>query len=391
MVCIGSSAQPEAGQAGREAAQRAQEGVPSSRRLALVFGSSWFHQESLLNGVRSVLGEIELIGASTAGEITPDGPTSHSCVVVLMASDTVEWGLGMGLEVDRNPRQAGQRAAFTAAQALHGRSRVGFLLLGDGLATRYTEVTRGIQEVLGTRFLIAGGIAGDDLRFSQTYQYWNQQVVSRAVVGVLLGGSLKMGVGIQHGFAPISKPRHITRANANVLYELDRRPAASVYEEYFGQELVQRMQEEGLTRQGSMYPLGIQGDRPDQWLLRTVLSLQEDGSLLLSDEIPEDAWIQLMIGSKQLTLDAAYRAAQQAIRPLNRVAVALVFDSFVRRKFLGWQYAALEVARIRQALGPATPLAGCYTYGEQGSLDRSDFDGQTAVQTGSVLVVALGT
>lgn len=98
-----------------------------------------------------------------------------------------------------------------------------------------------------------------------------------------------------------------------------------------------------------------------------------------------------MIGSKQLALDAAHRAAQQAIQPLNRVALTLVFDSVVRRKLLGPQHAALEVARIRQTVGLSTPLAGCYTYGEQGPLGNAAVYGRTAVQTGSVLVIALGT
>ena len=391
-VAIGSSGRADAVRAGKEAAQRAQGGLASSASpFALMFGSSWFDQEQLLQGVQSVLRGVPLIGGSTAGEIVAEGPLSHSCVVVLIASDVLKWSTGIGKDINGAPRKAGQEAAYAAAQGFRGKTRVGFLLFGDGLATGYAEVMRGIQEVLGTISLIAGGMTGDDLRFSHTYQYFNNRVVSHAVVGALLGGAAKMGVGIQHGFAPISKPRSVTRSKANILFELDKRPAALVYEEYFGQEIIQRMREEGLTRQGSVYPLGIQCDTPDQWLLRNVVSLQEDGSLLCSGEIPEGAWVQLMIGSKELALDAAHRAAQQAIQPLNRVALTLVFDSAVRRKLLGPQHAAVEVARIRQAVGLSTPLAGCYTYGEQGPLGNAAVYGRTAVQTGSVLVVALGT
>ncbi|MBI3997234.1 MAG: FIST C-terminal domain-containing protein [Candidatus Omnitrophica bacterium] len=389
---IGWSERPDAAQAGAEAAQQARDQLSCvTPQLAIVFGSSWFRQTALLQGVRSVLGDVPLVGESTAGEITTQGPSSHSCVVVLLGASAPWCSTGMDAEIDRAPREAGQQAAYAAVRGFQARQRAGFLLFGDGLVTSYAEVVRGIQETLGTSALIVGGMAGDDLRFTKTYQYCDGRVLSRAVVGVLVGGPVKLGVGIEHGFLPISKPRRITRASANRLLELDHQPAASVYEEYFGPELVARMRREGLTRQAIAYPLGIQRDASTQWLLRNVISFEGDGSLACSGEIFEDAWLQLMIGSRELALEAASKAAQQAVRPLNHVACVLIFDSAVRRTLLGSRCAALEIARIREAVGPSVPLAGCYTYGEQAPLGHESAYERTAIQTGSVLVVALGT
>jgi hypothetical protein len=364
---------------------------PLGPQLALVFGSSWFDQTRLVRGVRSVLGSTALIGGSTAGEIVSEGPLTHSCAVLLISSVTLVWGVGVGEGIHADPRKAGQQAAFEAVKGLAESQRIGFLFFGDGLATSYADVVRGVQEVLGTSSLVVGGLAGDDLRFSRTYQYVNHHVVSDAVVGVVFGGLGKIGFGIQHGFAPIGKPRHITRAHANILVELDGHPAASVYEEYFGPELVQQMRHEGLTRQGSAYPLGIQCEAADQWLLRNVVSFQDDGSLACSGEILEGSWLQLMIGSREFALEAARRAAQDALKPLNHVAAVIVFDSVARRKLLGQQHAVAEVAALRQVVGPSTPLVGCYTYGEQAPLGTASVFGRTVVQTGSILVIALGT
>jgi len=389
---IGWSEKADSLEAGKEAAELALSRLSLfGPQLAIVFGSSWFDQWLLLQGVHSVLGSIPTIGGSTAGEILPSGPVSHSCVVMLIASETLSCSTGMGEAVDRVPREAGQQAAFTAVRGFHGSPRMGFLLFGDGLVTNYADVVRGMQEVLGTSSLIVGGMAGDDFRFAQTYQYVNNRVLSRSVVGVLLGGPIKIGVGCQHGFAPVSKPRRITRAHTHILYELDGQPAASVYEEYFGPEVVQRMRQEGLTRQSIAYPLGIQPETSEAWLLRNVVSFGEDGSLSCSGEIREGSWLQLMIGSRELALEAARKAAQEAIRPLNRIGCALVFDSAVRRMLLGPQQAAMEIAQIREAIGPSIPLIGCYTYGEQAPFGITSTQEHTATQTGSVLVVALGT
>ncbi len=386
---VGWSAGADPARTGREAAEKALEQLSVPPTLALMFGSSWFNQGTLLQGVRAVLGDVPLAGESTAGEIVPEGPLSHSCVVMLIASPLMACSVGVADTVDRMPRDAGHRAAQMALQGFRGNTRTGFLLFGDGLVTSYADVVRGIQEVLGTGSLIVGGMAGDDLRFAKTYQYANDRVLSRSVVGVLLGGPIKIGVGIEHGFVPISKPRRITRARANILYELDQQPAASVYEEYFGAELLQRMREESFARQRIAYPLGIQREQADQWLLRNVVAFGEDGSLACSGEMLQDAWLQLMIGSRELALDASRRAAQQAASAMNRVGFALVFDAVARRQLLGSQQAAREIASIRETLGFSVPLAGCYTYGEQAP-SGSSYE-RTALQTGSVLVIAVGT
>ncbi len=388
---IGHSVKSDAILAGADAAARALRGAaPARTRCALVLASSWFDQAGLLRGIRSVLGQTPLIGCSTAGEIVGATSARHSCVVMLLGSDGLEWGIGMGEDAAAKPREAGQQAAYAAARAIQTTPRLGFLLFGDGLATGHEATVRGIQEVLGTSALVVGGLAGDDLRFTQTFQYANDRLMSRGVVGLLLAGPGRIGVGQAHGFAPIGKPRRVTRARANVLLELDRQPAASIYQEYFGVKPPSAPGPGGLRREQFAYPLGIQGRTADRWMLRMVVG-SDDGGLALSGEVPEHAWLQLMISNRQLALEAAQRAAEDAVRPLNHVAAALVFEAASRRVLLGPQLSATVLATIRHAVGPAVPLIGCYTYGEQTSGDRDGMEGASTVQTGSIVVVALGS
>lgn len=391
LVAIGWSANPDACAAGETAARIALKRLATRRAQgAIVFGSSWLDQSRMLEGVRSVLEAVPLIGGSTAGEITPEGPKSHGCAVLVVADEELVFSVGAGRDLERDPRLAGYQAAQQAMrQFATGQKRSGFLFFGDGLLTGYAEVLRGIQEVLGTSSLVTGGLMGDDLRFTTTYQYTHDEVLSRGVAGVLLGGSCTIGVGVEHGFAPISKPRRITRAHANVLHELDGQPASSVYEEYFGSSVMETVRQASLTRRLIAYPLGIQLDSTGQFLLRNIMAFGNDGSLVCTGEIAEGAWVQLMMGSKGLALEAATLAARKAIEPLRAVHFALVFDSVVRKRLLG-QDAVHEIARIRQVLGPSVPFVGCYTYGEQAPLGIPYSYGRSSVQTGACLVIAVG-
>ena len=390
-AAIGVSDRTDAHLAGKEAAERAAERLsPRRPNAALLFASSWFNQTHVLQGVQTITADTPLIGGSTAGELSPQGPSSGSCAVMLLSAEGLVAGVGMGEGLDQLPREAGRKAAAEAARAFHHHQRAGFLVISDGLSDGYADAARGMEEVLGVNSLIVGGMAGDDGRFTRTYQYAHGHAVSRAVVGLLLGGGIKIGVGIAHGFAPISKPRRISRSRGAILYELDGRPAASVYEEYLGAEELARWQQAGAARQGFAYPLGVQPEGTEERLLRNVVSFGQHGSLLCSGDMPDGAWVQLMIGNKEQTLEAARHAVQHALRPLSHVSGAIVFESAMRRTVLGAEYAVRELAGIRKGLGASVPFIGCYTYGEQAPWGMRETE-RTAIHIGSVLVIALGT
>lgn len=391
MAAVGWSAAANTFSAGQQAARMAWQRLTTRRaQFVMVLGSSWFEQTALLEGVRSVFADVPLVGGSTAGELIAEGPKSHSCAVLAVAHEELAASVGVGQHVERNPRLAGYQAAQQALRNFPaGCARSGLLVFGDGLLTGYAEVIRGIQEVLGTSSLVVGGLMADDLRFSTTYQYANGQALHGAIVGLLLGGACTMGVGLEHGFAPISKPWRITRARGHILYELDARPASAVYEDYFGEVALAQFRQAGLSRQLIAYPLGVQTETANQFLLRNVREFGHDGSLVCTGEIDEGACVQLMIGNKELVLDAATRAARQAVAPLRSVHFVVVLASVARKRLLG-RDAAVELQRIRQVIGPSVPLIGCYTYGEEAPRGHAFPYGRSSLHTGAMLVLAVG-
>lgn len=399
LTAVGWSNKTDAEEAGREASETALAKLSSRKaQLVIVLGSLWFDQDSLLEGIHSVLGNTPLVGQSTSGEILPNGPSVHSCAVLLIGAEGVACGLGLGEKADQAPRQAGQQAAYAAVQELRGANRNGFLLFGDGLLTGHVDTIRGAQEVLGTNALILGGLTGDDPRSRHTCQYFRNRIVNRSIVGALLSGPLAIRAGMAHGFAPISKPRLVTRSSGNVLHQLDKKPAATVYGEYFSPDIVCRMREESAFRHTLAYPFGIRLHQTQQhWLLRSVLSFGEDNSLICNGDIPQGSWLQLMIGNRESILEAAHRATQQAIQGIKSLSCVLVFDSVIRRKLLGTRYLPLEIDRIRSVVGPSVPIVGCYTYSEQASMNEPSENGalpgqrQVLTQSGSILIIAMGT
>ncbi len=81
-----------------------------------------------------------------------------------------------------------------------------FMMLLDGLTENGAAAVRGVQEIFGKNFPIMGGSAGDDFLFKKTYEYYNDQALSNAAVGIGLSGEFSFGVGVRHGWEPIGLP-----------------------------------------------------------------------------------------------------------------------------------------------------------------------------------------
>jgi len=386
-VGVGHSRQPDSYRAGQEAAGKALESLGQSQAdLLLVFASIRFDQESLLRGITSNIPYAWLAGCSTAGEILSEGSSRRSVVVMAIRSDTLEAATGLGLRVSLNPRQTGQELAGQLLEAKIQNPH-GMLIFPDGLTGNAAELIRGIQDRMGLSFPIAGGSAADDFGFTRTYQYFQGKFYSDAVAGVLLAGPIAIGIGARHGWRPLGKPRQVTRAVANIVQELDGHTAVNLYETYFG-----RAADSGsLADMSIVYPLGMPIPGEEEYLLRNVLKMDPTtGSLVYAGEVPEGSEVRLMMGSKERALEAARRAAEQAVLSIapRTPTFALVFSSCSRARLFG-RRADEEIAAIRQVLGKSVPIIGFYDYGEQAPLSAAGFRGLTYFHNETLVVCAV--
>jgi len=243
---------------------------------------------------------------------------------------------------------------------------------------------------MGLSFPIVGGSAADDFSFTRTFQYFQGKFYSDAVAGVLLAGPIAIGIGARHGWRPLGKPRQVTRAVANIVQELDGQTAVNLYETYFGRA-ADSLKAGALADMSIVYPLGMPIPGEEEYLLRNVLKVDPaTGSLIYAGEVPEGSVVRLMMGSKERALEAARRAAEQAVLSIapRTTTFALVFSSCSRARLFG-RRASEEIAAIRQVLGKSVPIVGFYDYGEQAPLSAAGFRGLSYFHNETLVVCAV--
>ena len=367
---VGIGSGDDSHKVGVEAALQAKEELGGGEaKLAIVLSSVEYDQEEMLKGVRSITGDTLLVGSSTAGEITTNGPADrHSVVVMLISSDTVNFWAGIGEGIAEDAIAAGKKVGDSVKEQATEELK-SFMMFPDVLVGNGADIVRGALQSLGEHFPLVGGASGDDFRFEKTYQYLNDKVYSGTVVGVGLSGEFKFGIGVKHGWVPIGLPKKVTRAEGSVLHELDGEPAIKVYEDYFGEEEAKVLKEKTLAQLAITYPLGMKVAGSDEMLIRDPITVDENGSITCAAEIPEGSEIQLMLGSREEAVKVAEIAAENAVEQLDgeKPSAVIIFNCIARSKLFG-ERKGEEITAIQKAVGANTPLIGFYTYGEQAPL-----------------------
>jgi methyl-accepting chemotaxis protein len=318
-----------------------------------------------------------LIGASTAGEFTEQREVKGAVSIFALAGDyRVHAGIGVGLK--ENPEAALNGALEGLPREINGYPHRTAILLLDPLAGNGEEATLIAATLMGEGVRLAGGAAGDDLQMRATQVACGPRTAGDAAVVALLFSKAPLGVGVCHGHVPLSDPLRVTRAEGNVVRELDGRPAWSVWKERTREHAkVDGIDVDAMPRdqEGSYllrYEAGLAAGASD-YKIRAPLSRDEAGAISFACGIPEGAVIRITESVPERQIESAREAARRARAQIGgKVAGAIVFDCICRNLILAGDFHR-AVRGMSEELG-GVPLAGFETYGEI-ALDVGDMSG----------------
>lgn len=349
-----------------EAVEQALRGMKEKPTVGFLFASSTHHLGEALKEAKARAG-CEFLGCHTAGEFTEAGLSSKSVVVLLTSLDPnsflVRDAIGMKADPAGAARQlTGGFADFQAKNAKVGATLSTTVMLVDGLAGSGEQLVKDV--LAGTRPFqqVVGGGAGDDGQFKATWVGTSRQAGADAAVALHVFGKKPWGVGVDHGLRAQTKPMRVTRASANVVYELDGRPAVEAYRAHARSRGVE-LTDQTLTPFMIANELGVYFLNEVQHA-RAPLRAGADGELHLAANLPQGAQVCILDGEPEEMVKACGRAAAQAKAGLKgaKPAGVLVFDCICRGMILGAGFQR-EIDAVREHF-PGVPVAGFLTYGE---------------------------
>jgi hypothetical protein len=364
----GRSVKPETRAAAAEAVRMAVEflgGAPPS--FGILFASPRHDLAVALAEAERAAPGTAFFGCSTAGEITERGLTRGNLAAMVVSSDETAISLSVTEGVKANPAEAARRLCADFAAQMKSASAKGLsmstsVLLVDGLngagecvVNEVLSATRSFQQVVG-------GAAGDDGAFAATKVGARGKATTDSAAVLHTFSRKPWGVGVDHGLKPNSSRMRVTRASANVVQQIDGRPAFDVYKEFAARRGVD------LTPQNAgpfliANELGIHVF-DELRRARAPLKVGADGSLTCAADIPEGASVSILDGEPGSMVAAARRAAEEARKNLAgaQAAGVLLFDCVCRGMILDGRFGQ-EIEAVR-SIFPGVPVAGLLTYGE---------------------------
>ncbi len=368
------------------------EGTP---KLAVVFVSPSYEDAAAVPDVaRELLGDVPLAGGTAGGAVIGPGGVSRAAVsVVLIGGDDVSVVLRLARV---NPPDLGDvvPAAREVAEAADDAARRGLqhytcLVFAPAMQLDGETLVAAVRKGAGARAQLAGGLVGDDLTFDRAQVIAGGALRKDRVVLVGVCTRKPIGVAVRHGGRPLGPERVVTRAEGDMLFELDHRPALDVWRE--DAKLAGTAPPEDLAELrrhlANHHELGIVGNKGQkkgeggELVVRAPFELFPDGRVRLSGSIGEGLRVEVMQSSRKDLLRASVSAAADAVmRAKGKVAGALLLACSGRLAVLGEEFNE-ECALIRDRVG--APIGGGCVFGE---IARTDRDADAFFNTTAVVV-----
>jgi small ligand-binding sensory domain FIST len=156
---------------------------------------------------------------------------------------------------------------------------------GDPRNTHIAQIIESVSNELDPGFLVGGLTSASDSHYQQQIA---GQICEDGLSGVLLSSQIPVISGLTQGCTPLDNRHIITRAEGNILAEIDGRPALDVFREDIGEVLAKDLKRvSGYIFAGLPVPGSDTGD----YLVRNLIGIDPGEKLLaigdnLEDDIP---------------------------------------------------------------------------------------------------------
>ena len=176
--------------------------------------------------------------------------------------------------------------------------------------------------------------------------------LEHGIVFLLLGGSdFHVYSTFISGWKPLTRRFTVTKADKEILYELNGEPAFNVYQKFLSIRRSDKFFSNTLE-----FPLFMDHSGID--LLRCPLAVNDDDSLVMSSDMVENATVRLAYGDPATILSSIRHDGQNIAN--FQPEIIQTFSCAARRAFWGDENISDETILFRSV----APTAGFYTHGE---------------------------
>ncbi len=293
--------------------------------------------------IQEILPNAKVIGTTTSGEVSA-GKIFNETVTIsfsLFEKTLVRSGF-YNLDDSFNPQKVADELIRDDTKAL--------IIFSDGLKSDADKLLKDIY-MLKPGVVVAGGRAGDNNKFVKTYVFDEKNYSENGCVIVTLS-SKELIVNNDYilNWTPIGRDMVVTKADKNILYELDGTPILEIYKKYLGEDIVRY-----LPKSAMEFPLIVKKD--SIYVARDPLAKTEDDALMFAGNFEEGDSVRFSFGNMEDIVGSINKYFNKFSKfPAESI---FVYSCTARKELMGEKLE--DEFNILESLATT---AGFFTYGE---------------------------
>ena len=360
---VGYSKNTDAYEAGVETAKMASDGL--NPQFGLLFNSVGYDQKKIIEGVKSIMSEADIVGCTTsAGILVPDGYIiDETGAAEMLAFDDEEMTVACyGMAKEKSARETGRKVALKALEKAGLDYAPDYFFMSASPAEE-EEYIKGIQDVIG-RVPCFGGSAADNTVEGKWAIFYNDTVFNDGVVAAFFYTAKNIETVYTGAYNETNDMGIITKLNdTRVLAEIDGIPATDKYKEWRG------LDDEAVTGGNLLVttitsPLGVKDRLGNLTAIRHPMNGNEDKSMNIGANLSTGTTVIRMEATVDELINSTGNTLKELKKKCPNAAAYLLVHCGGRRLGIGDRMN--EVYDILKKEAGDVPFITAFTFGEYG-------------------------
>ncbi len=375
---VGYSKNTDAYEAGKETAAKATEGL--NAKIGLLFNSVGYDQKKLMEGIKSVAKDVDVIGCtSSAGIITPDGymiDEDGTAGMLTLGGDDLTVAC-YGMAKGKSARETGREVAKKALEKAGLDYAPDYFFMSASPAEE-EEYIKGIQDVIG-RVPCFGGSAADNTVEGKWSIFYNDTIFNDGVVAAFFYTANDIATVYTGAYNETKDMGIITKLNGTrVLAEIDGEPALDKYKNWRG------LDDEAVTGGNLLVttitsPLGVKDRLGNLTAIRHPMNGNDDKSMNIGANLAVGTTVIRMEATVDELINSTGKTLKELKKKCPNAAGYLLIHCGGRRLGIGDRMNEVY-EQLKKEAGDV-PFLVAFTFGEYGYTD----DDQTNTTGGLML------
>lgn len=335
---------------------------PEKYNAVLFFASSDYDFSLLSDLLHKKFSGAQVIGTTTSGEISREGFTSRTIVLSALSCDKTKFSGVIFDGVDKFPiihkkelEDAAGRIGIRCADPMSHKNAFAITFV-NGLCNAEEALLSFFYAVIkNDDFIIAGGSAGDDLKFKKTFVSCNGKIVSDGAAILFVKTPLPFFIQKENIFKPTGKRTKITQADTYIrtIISLDGMNPRKRYAELLGIPEA-KAESAALTN-----PFGrVFGGHT---FISSIAGFNKDGTINMYSRVLPNSKVELM--ELVPIKEKIEESLDSALKEIPHPGCVLLINCILRTIIFQQQEICDQICRLYGSHG--LDFAGFSSYGEQ--------------------------